>query len=150
MPHTLLGVPLPYHLNVSQRNMFSVTCWEEEQVQIADAHISTSHLVIELEVTTEPSEEPTAWLHDKSLNGTYHNGQNIGKGNKVLARSGDVISFIVAPIQRPDGSYHVADPNLVSRTQILSKQLVLAWPSPLHPPLSANEHERGKGGGSQN
>jgi hypothetical protein len=68
----------------------------------------------------------------------------------VLARSGDVISFIVAPIQRPDGSYHVADPNLVSRTQILSKQLVLAWPSPLHPPLSANEHERGKGGGSQN
>ena len=113
--------------------MLSVTCWEE-QVQIADAHISTSHLVIELEVTPEPSGEPTAWLHDKSLNGTYHNGQNIGKGNKVLARSGDVISFIVAPIQRPDGSYHVDDPNLVSRTQILSQQLVLAWPSPLHPP----------------
>ena len=130
--------------------MFSVTCWEEEQVQIADAHISTSHLVIELEVTTEPSEEPTAWLHDKSLNGTYHNGQNIGKGNKVLARSGDVISFIVAPIQRPDGSYHVADPNLVSAQTNSQSAACSRLAESFTSPLSANEHERGKGGGSQN
>jgi hypothetical protein len=83
------------------------------QVQVNDPHISASHLVIE--VVDEDSEGgPRAWLDDKSTNGAFHNGTKIGKGNKVMAVSGDLVSFVVAPTRRHDGSYFVEDKDLVS------------------------------------
>jgi hypothetical protein len=81
------------------------------QVFIADPHISNMHLVIEAADAEQGHQ--TAWLLDKSTNGSFHNGVRIGNGNKILAKSGDVVSLVVVPSLEANGSYSVPDPNLV-------------------------------------
>ena len=81
------------------------------EVSITDPHMSNIHLVIEA-AGTGP-EGPTAWLLDKSTNGSFHNGAKIGNGNKVLAKSGDLVSFVVVPSLEANGCYSVPDPDLV-------------------------------------
>jgi hypothetical protein len=81
-------------------------------VFIEDAHISSMHIVVE---ATQSDGRRAAWLHDKSTNGAFLNGKRIGKGNKVLARSGDLMSFVVVPDADADGIYrYLNDPKLVS------------------------------------
>ena len=82
------------------------------QVFIADPHISNMHLVIE--AADAEQGQPMVWLLDKSTNGSFHNGVRIGNGNKILAKSGDVLSFVIMPSLEANGSYSVPDPNLVS------------------------------------
>jgi pSer/pThr/pTyr-binding forkhead associated (FHA) protein len=97
-------------------------------VLLADAHISSMHLVVE---GTESDGRRGAWLHDKSTNGAFLNGKRIGKGNKELARSGDLVSFVVTPNAQVDGSYsYVNDPNLVRASRDSVRPAVRAdWPA---------------------
>jgi hypothetical protein len=47
-------------------------------------------------------------LQDTSCNGTFVNGQRVGMGNSQPVRDGDIISLVVIPEQRSDGSFAVA------------------------------------------
>ena len=70
------------------------------------------HIVVE---AAQSDGRRAAWLHDKSTNGAFLNGNRIGKGNKVLAKSGDLVSFVIVPDADADGVYrYLNDPNLVS------------------------------------
>ena len=97
---------------------------------IEDAHISSMHIVVE---ATQSDGRRAAWLHDKSTNGAFLNGKRIGKGNKVLARSGDLMSFVVVPDADADGIYrYLNDPKLVSGIwqrppQFISQQSGHRW-----------------------
>ena len=89
------------------------------------------HLVVE---GTESDGHRGAWLHDKSTNGAFLNGVRIGKGNKELARSGDLVSFVVVPKAQADGTYsYVNDPNLVSGPRGCLRPAARAdWPARRH------------------
>ncbi len=100
------------------------------QVVLADAHISSMHLVVE---GTESDGRMGAWLHDKSTNGVFLNGKRIGKGNRELARSGDLVSFVVVPHAAADGTYsYVNDPNLVRASDSNHPVARADWPASRH------------------
>jgi hypothetical protein len=81
-------------------------------VLVEDPHVSSMHIVVE---ATQSDGGRAAWLHDKSSNGSFLNGNRIGKGNKVLARSGDLLSLVVVPDADADGIYKFTnDPKLVN------------------------------------
>jgi hypothetical protein len=46
-------------------------------------------------------------LLDSSLNGTFVNGQRVGVGNSVRLNDGDIVSLVVVPTEREDGSFGV-------------------------------------------
>ena len=64
--------------------------------------------------TADSGGQRAVYLHDKSTNGVFLNGVKIGKGNKVIARSGNIVSFVIVPLRLPDGTYRCDDPQLVS------------------------------------
>lgn len=84
-------------------------------MQIADAHISSMHMVVESTASTATGDQGDFKIKDLSTNGSFLNKVKIGKGNTKLAKSGDMISFVVTPERVADGSYSVADPTLVSQ-----------------------------------
>ena len=123
-------------------------CWSggwrdracSEQVQVADAHISASHCVIEVDACDASGGPPKAWAHDMSTNGVFVNGVKIGKGNKACVLSGDLLSFVVAPSKKDDGSYDVEDKHLVSSLPTRLPALFLPRPSALCPPSAPSSH----------
>jgi len=70
-----------------------------------DPRISTLHAKLE----RGPLESGVAVLHDLSSNGTFVNGEKIGKGNSKNVKDGDMISLIVVPVQNQDGTWSHTD-----------------------------------------
>lgn len=95
------------------------------EVTIGDAHISSLHCVVE---SAPPENGPAATVKDLSTNGVFLNTQRIGKGNSTLARSGDMISFVVIPTLT-NGIYTVSDINLVGRQNPLPHSSLAPHPN---------------------
>ena len=51
----------------------------------------------------------SARVQDHSRNGTFVNGERVGRGNSAVLKDGDVVSLVVTPVVQPDGSYAVED-----------------------------------------
>ncbi|EKX52726.1 hypothetical protein GUITHDRAFT_101877 [Guillardia theta CCMP2712] len=78
------------------------------QVKYDDMRISNLHFSIEK--SSETDEKAVVW--DYSTNGLFVNGNLIGRGNKQMIVDGDMLSLIVVPVRRSDGTYHHSDSSL--------------------------------------
>ena len=76
-----------------------------------DPLISQIHCCLLAELSTRQGGDAGRRAHlavkvqDSSRNGTFVNGTRVGMGKSVAVHDGDIISLVVAPEQRADGSY---------------------------------------------
>eukprot|EP01134_Creolimax_fragrantissima_P003494 CFRG3494T1 len=74
------------------------------EIRLTAATISNNHAYISVNrsnMDTDARFGVTVWLHDTSTNGTYLNGERVGKGNKSLLKDGDIISLPLRPLVAP-------------------------------------------------
>ena len=78
---------------VSQ-DSFSIGRAPSNNFQIKDSKISSSHCVFLRSKKTGSSDDYEYFIEDKSTNGTYLNGEKIGKGLKKQLKNGDEIMLL--------------------------------------------------------
>jgi hypothetical protein len=80
------------------------------QLYLSDRLISQIHCCLVAEPPDEANEGGAVQLRvrveDFSRNGTYVNGQRVGT-EPLPVKDGDIISLVVVPEMRADGSFHV-------------------------------------------